>query len=262
MGAGCGISIHGRFRVVTEKTVFAMPEARTGMTPDVGASFFLSRLPGFFGEYIGLTGAKLDGTEMLACGLATHFVSSIKLGLLDEALKKVYTTDLATISAVIDEFSEKPTLKERSAYHRQDIIDRCFSQMTVENIISALETESVKAGDAWISESVHLMKKASPICLKVFLKSIRRGRLQSLDQCLAQEYRISCHGLQVGQDFFEGVRANLVRKDRTPKWVPSQLELVSDEMVDRYFSKVDDDEWVDLVLPVRSNSSTSIMAKI
>ncbi|KAI3892096.1 hypothetical protein MKX03_025262 [Papaver bracteatum] len=262
MGAGCGISIHGRFRVVTEKTVFAMPETGIGMVPDIGASFFLSRLPGFFGEYLGLTGARLDGTEMLACGLATHFVPSIKLSLLEEALNKVQTTDSTIISAVIDEFSEHPPLKERSAYHRQDIIDRCFSQRTVENIISALETESVKAIDVWISEAVRLMKKASPLTLKVFLKLIRGGRLQGLGQCLVQEYRISSHGLKDGKDVFEGCRAVLMRKDHTPKWEPSRLELVTNETVDRYFSKVDDDEWEDLVLPVSSNSSISIMAKI
>ncbi|KAI3927223.1 hypothetical protein MKW92_017288 [Papaver armeniacum] len=262
MGAGCGISIHGRFRVVTEKTVFAMPETGMGLVPDVGASFFLSRLPGFFGEYIGLTGARLDGTEMLACGLATHFVPSIKLSLLRGALNKVHTTDPANISAVIDEFSEIPPLKVRSAFYKLDIIDKCFSQNTVENIISALETESVKAGDVWISEAVHLMTKASPLALKIFLKSIRGGRLQGLGQCLAQEYRISSHGLQVGQDMFEGYRAHFLRKDHTPEWKPSRLELVTDEMVERYFLKVDDDEWEDLILPVKSDSSTFIMAKL
>ncbi|MCL7024069.1 hypothetical protein MKW94_004147, partial [Papaver nudicaule] len=113
-------------------------ETWIGVVPDVGASFFLSRLPGFFGEYVGLTGAKLDGVEMLACGLATHFVPSIKLSLLDEALNKVNTSDRAIIAAVIDEFSEQPPLKERSAYRRMDIINRCFSQRTVEYVISAL----------------------------------------------------------------------------------------------------------------------------
>ncbi|MCL7043505.1 hypothetical protein MKW94_026736 [Papaver nudicaule] len=258
MGAGCGISIPGRFRVVTEKTVFAMPEAAMGI--NIGVSFFLSRLPGFFGEYIGLTGARLDGTEMLACGIATHFVPSTKLSLLEEALNKVNTSDPDIISAVIDKFSEQPPLQEGSAYHRLDIIGRCFSRNTVENIILTLETEFVKAGDAWISEAVHLMNKASPICLKVFLKSMREGRLQGLGQCFAREYRISCHGLQVGQDMFEGYRAYFLRKDHTPKWEPSRLELVTDEMVDSYLLKVDDDEWEDLVLPVKSNSST--MAKL
>ncbi|CAH8322146.1 unnamed protein product [Eruca vesicaria subsp. sativa] len=79
MGGGAGISVHGRFRIATEKTVFAMPETELGLFPDVGASYFLSRLPGFFGEYVGLTGARLDGAEMLACGLATHFVPSTVL---------------------------------------------------------------------------------------------------------------------------------------------------------------------------------------
>ncbi|KAI3996684.1 hypothetical protein MKX01_012921 [Papaver californicum] len=199
---------------------------------------------------------------MLACGLATHFVPSIKLSLLDEALNKVNTSDPAIISAVIDEFSEQPPLKERSAYDRLDIIDRCFSQRTVENVISALEIEYVKGGDAWIAEAVHLMKKASPVTLKVFLKSIREGRQQGLGQCIVQEYRISCHGLQVGQDIFEGFRANFLRKDQTPKWEPSRLELVTDEMVGVYFSKVDDDKWEDLVLPIRSNSSNFTMAKL
>ncbi|KAI3876633.1 hypothetical protein MKX03_027655, partial [Papaver bracteatum] len=196
-------TLNYRIGTLNKPQVFAMPETGMGLVPDVGASFFLSRLPGFFGEYIGLTGARLDGTEMLACGLATHFVPSIKLSLLRGALNKVHTTDPANISAVIDEFSEIPPLKVRSAFYKLDIIDKCFSQKTVENIISALETESVKAGDVWISEAVHLMTKASPLTLKIFLKSIRGGRLRGLHQCLAQEYRISSHGLQVGQDMFE-----------------------------------------------------------
>ncbi|XP_026422344.1 probable 3-hydroxyisobutyryl-CoA hydrolase 2 isoform X2 [Papaver somniferum] len=258
MGAGCVISVHGRFRVVTDKTVFAMPEIGMGI---LGDFFFLSRLPGFFGAYLGLTGAWLDGAEMLACGLATHFVPSIKLRLLNEALDKMNTSDPAIISAVIDEFSEQPPLKQRSAYHRLDIINKCFSERTVENIISAL-LEYVKGGDPWIAEAVESMKKASPIALKVFLKSIREGRPQGLGQCIIRGYRISCYGLQVGQDMFEGYRAYYLRKDRTPRWEPSRLELVTDEMVDRYFSKVDDDEWEDLVLPSRSNSSTSVKAKL
>ncbi|KAI3900924.1 hypothetical protein MKW98_026491 [Papaver atlanticum] len=246
--------------------VFAMPETGMGIVPDVGASFFLSKLPGFFGEYVGLTGARLDGTEMLACGLATHFVPSVKLSLLDEALNKLDTADPAIISTIIDKFSEQPPLKESSAYHRLDIIDRCFSQMTVEHVISALEIESVKCRDAWISEAVYLMKKASPIALKVFFQivilvfiftQIRGGRLLGLDQCLAREYKIVCHALpkEISHDMFEGYRAHFLRKDRTPKWEPSRLELVTDAMVDLYFSKVNADEWKDLVLPVRSNSS-------
>ncbi|KAG9150093.1 hypothetical protein Leryth_026004 [Lithospermum erythrorhizon] len=117
MGGGAGVSIHGRFRVATEKSVFAMPETALGLFPDIGASYFLSRLPGFFGEYLGLTGSRLDGPEMLACGLATNYVPSEKLPFLIEALHRLDSSDPAVITAVLNDFSEVPSLKEKSAYH-------------------------------------------------------------------------------------------------------------------------------------------------
>ncbi|OVA01284.1 Crotonase superfamily [Macleaya cordata] len=289
MGGGAGVSIHGRFRVVTENSVFAMPETALGLFPDVGASYFLSRLPGFFGEYAGLTGARLDGPEMLACGLATHFVPSMKLPLLEEALKKVNTTDPAILSAIIDKFSHQPPLKEKSAYHRLAIIDKCFSRRIVEEIVSALEGEAVN-GDDLISAALQSLKKASPMSLKISLRSIREGRLQGVGQCLIREYRMCCHVLrkEVSKDFFEvsgidfviflsnsffenyskgklqmqGCRAILLDKDRNPKWEPSRLELISDKMVDQYFSKVDDEDWEDLVLPVRSKLPAYAIAKL
>ncbi|XP_064964777.1 probable 3-hydroxyisobutyryl-CoA hydrolase 3 isoform X3 [Musa acuminata AAA Group] len=124
MGGGAGISIHGRFRVVTEKTVFAMPETALGFFPDIGASYFLSRLPGFFGEYVGLTGARLDGAEMLACGLATHFVPSMNLTYLEDLLTKVETSDPFVICAIIDQFSKMVPLKIREG--RLQGVDRCL----------------------------------------------------------------------------------------------------------------------------------------
>ncbi|KAM1141043.1 hypothetical protein ACFX19_041758 [Malus domestica] len=141
MGGGVGISIHSKFRVATDNSVFAMPETALGLFPDVGASYFLSRLPGFFGEYLGLTGARLNGAEMLACGLATHYVPSAKLSSLEEALKcRVASStssscDLAsTILAIIDEYSlKKPALSEKSAYYKRDklMILWCFQYLTI-----------------------------------------------------------------------------------------------------------------------------------
>ncbi|CAI8589463.1 unnamed protein product [Vicia faba] len=218
MGGGAGASMHGRFRVVTENTVFAMPETALGLFPDVGAAYFLSRLAGFFGEYVGLTGARLDGAEMLACGLATHFVPSSKL----------------------------------SVYHRMDLINKCFSRKTVEEILSCLETEATSKADSWISTTLETLKKSSSTSLKVFLRLIREVRLVGVGECLVREYRIVCHILQGhhSKDFFEGCRAILIDKDRKPKWEPSKLELVSDGDVDSYFSKLDDAEgWKDLELP-------------
>ncbi|EXB70675.1 3-hydroxyisobutyryl-CoA hydrolase 1 [Morus notabilis] len=254
MGGGAGVSIHGRFRVATENSVFAMPEAALGLFPDVGASYFLSRLPGFFGEYVGLTGSRLDGAEMLACGLATHFVPSARLSLLEEALYKVDSSDPAIVSEIIDKYSQKPHLKAKSAHLRLDVIDKCFSRRTVEDIISSLEREAANRRDDWISATIQTLKKASPMSLKISLRSIREGRLQGVGQCLVREYRMVCHVLQgeVSKDFVEGCRAILVDKDRNPKWEPSKLEYISDRMVDRYFSKVDDEDWEELKLPARS----------
>ncbi|KAG6677221.1 hypothetical protein I3842_14G014300 [Carya illinoinensis] len=264
MGGGAGASIHGRFRVATENSVFAMPETGLGLFPDVGASYFLSRLQGFFGEYVGLTGARLDGAEMLACGLATHFVPSVSLSLLEEALHKLDSSDPAIVSATIDKYSQQPYLKEQSAYHRLDLIDRCFSRRTVEDILSALEREALNKNDDWISATIKSLKQASPTSLKVSLRSIRQGRLQGVGQCLVHEYRMVCHILQgkVSRDFFEGCRAILLDKDKNPKWEPSKLELVGEDMVDSYFSMLDGEDWEDFKFPARSNLPVSAIAKL
>lgn len=264
MGGGAGVSIHGRFRVATENSVFAMPETALGLFPDVGASYYLSRLPGFFGEYVGLTGTRLDGAEMLACGLATHFVPSTQLSLLEEALCKVDSSDFAIIQAIIDKYSQNPTLKEKSAYYKMDVIDKCFSRRTVEEILSALEKEATNSADAWLTSTIQALKKASPMSLKISLKSIREGRLQGVGQCLVREYRMVCHVLkgEVSKDFREGCRAILLDKDKNPKWEPSKLELVTNHMVEQYFSKLDDEGWEELELPARSNLPVIAIAKL
>ncbi|ESW06269.1 hypothetical protein PHAVU_010G033500 [Phaseolus vulgaris] len=256
MGGGAGASVHGRFRVVTENTVFAMPETALGLFPDVGATYFLSRLPGFFGEYVGLTGARLDGAEMLACGLATHFVPSSKLSLLEEELCKVEASDPNAVSVIIDKYSEQPFLKDDSVYHRMDVINKCFSRKSIEGIISSLEIETMGKADHWISETVQALKKASPTSLKIFLRLIREVRLLGIGPCLVLEYRTVCHILKghYSKDFFEGCRAILLDKDRNPKWEPSKLELLSDRDIDRYFTKLEDEEWEDLELPKRFNN--------
>ncbi|XVE90841.1 hypothetical protein DITRI_Ditri20bG0108400 [Diplodiscus trichospermus] len=205
MGGGAGLSVHGRFRVATENSLFAMPETALGLFPDVGASYFLSRLPGFLGEYIGLTGSRLDSAEMLAFGLATHFVPSAKLPMLEAAICDLDSSDPIIISSIIDQYCEQPSLKEQSVYNRLDVIDRCFSQKTVEEILSALEREVVHQMDGWISATIQALKMASPTSLKISLRSIREGRLEGLGPCLVRDYRMVCHVLrgEASKDFFE-----------------------------------------------------------
>ncbi|KAM3409253.1 hypothetical protein ACQJBY_001924 [Aegilops geniculata] len=264
MGGGAGVSIHGRFRVATENTVFAMPETALGLFPDIGASYFLSRLPGFYGEYVGLTGARLDGAEMLACGLATHFVPLNRMSLLEESLKKVDTSDPFAICRIIDQFSQQPSVKGSSAMNRMEIINRCFSKRTVEEIISALEQEAPRVADKLVTAAIQSLRKASPTSLKISLASIREGRLQTVGECLRREYRMVCHVMRgdFSRDFFEGCRAILVDKGRNPKWMPPTLDQVHDGVVGKYFSKVDDPEWEDLNLPTRSSHGRRIVPKL
>ncbi|KAG8084315.1 hypothetical protein GUJ93_ZPchr0010g7544 [Zizania palustris] len=178
MGGGAGVSIHGRFRVATESTVFAMPETTLGLFPDIGASYFLSRLPGFYGEYVGLTGVRLDGAEMLASGLATHFVHSDRLPLLEELLKKADTSDPCAICGIIDQYSHQPSLKENSALNRLEIINKCFSKRTVEEIIASLEQEALNVSDEWLTAAIQSLRKASPTSLKISLRSVSSQTLQ------------------------------------------------------------------------------------
>nr|BAJ86945.1 predicted protein [Hordeum vulgare subsp. vulgare]BAJ88128.1 predicted protein [Hordeum vulgare subsp. vulgare] len=264
MGGGAGVSIHGRFRVATENTVFAMPETALGLFPDIGASYFLSRLPGFYGEYVGLTGARLDGAEMLACGLATHFVPLNRMSLLEESLKRVDASDPFAICGIIDQFSKQPSLKGSSSLNRMDIINRCFSKGTVEEIISTLEQEAPSVSDKLVTAAIQSLRKASPTSLKISLASIREGRLQTVGECLRREYRMVCHVMRgdFSRDFFEGCRAILVDKDRNPKWMPPTLDQVHDGVVANYFSKVDDPHWEDLNLPTRSSHGRRIVPKL
>ncbi|KAJ8573358.1 hypothetical protein K7X08_009869 [Anisodus acutangulus] len=240
MGGGAGISIPGTFRVATEKTVFATPETLIGYHPDAGASFYLSRLPGYLGEYLALTGDKISGAEMISCGLATHYSHSAKLPLIEEQLGTLMTDDPSVIERSLENCGEIVHLDPASVLRRIETLDKCFSHDTVEEIIDALEREAAKKQDAWCAATLRKLQETSPLSLKVSLKSIREGRHQTLDQCLIREYRMSVQAIsgQITSDFCEGVRARLVDRDLAPKWDPPSLEKVTDDMVAQYFSRL------------------------
>ncbi|KAK8476555.1 hypothetical protein V6N13_021005 [Hibiscus sabdariffa] len=252
MGGGAGISIPGMFRLATGRTcwlyicylVFATPETQIGFHPDAGASFHLSRLPGHLGEYLGLTGEKLGGAEMISCGLATHFSHTEKLPLIEEELGNLVTDDPSVIESTLEKYSDVAYPEKISALHRIEVLDKCFGHDTVEEIIDALESEASATNDAWCNSTLKKLKQASPLSLKVSLRSIREGRFQTLDQCLIREYRMSFHGIskQISNDFCEGVRAQVVDKDFSPKWEPPSLEKVSNDMVDQYFAPLSESE--------------------
>ncbi|XP_009592644.1 3-hydroxyisobutyryl-CoA hydrolase-like protein 1, mitochondrial isoform X1 [Nicotiana tomentosiformis] len=240
MGGGAGISIPGTFRVATEKTVFATPETLIGYHPDAGASFYLSHLPGHLGEYLALTGDKINGAEMISCGLATHYLHSAKLPLIEEQLGKLMTDDPSVIERSLENCGEIVHPDPTSVLHRIETLNKCFSHDTVEEIIDALESEAAKKHDAWCILTLRKLRKTTPLSLKVSLRSIREGRHQTLDQCLIREYRMSVQAFsgQITNDFCEGVRARLVDRDFAPKWDPPSLDKVTDDMVDQYFSRL------------------------
>ncbi|KAL0347641.1 UNVERIFIED_CONTAM: 3-hydroxyisobutyryl-CoA hydrolase-like protein 1, mitochondrial [Sesamum calycinum] len=218
--------------------IFATPETLIGLHPDAGASFYLSHLPGYLGEYLGLTGEKLNGAEMISCGLATHYSLYTKLPLVERKIRNLVTGNPSVIETCLGSLGDPVQPDPTSVVHRIQTLNKCFSHDTVEEIIESLENQAARTNDAWCVSTVKKLKEAAPLSLKVSLRSIREGRSQTLEQCLIREYRMSVRAIsgQITGDFCEGVRAKLVDKDFSPKWNPPSLEHVSQDMVDQYFA--------------------------
>ncbi|KAJ3348699.1 hypothetical protein HDU83_001102 [Entophlyctis luteolus] len=238
MGGGAGLSVHAPFRIATEKTIFSMPETAIGLFPDVGGSFFLPRLDGELGTFLGLTGHRLFGQEVWMAGIATHFVPSDRLPMLLDRLANLDTSDLDVVDSAINEFvADSPTVEGWSNWSLGKVaesINRCFSHRTIEAIISSLENE----GTVWSSETLQTLKKMSPTSLKVTLEQLRRGRQEDFATCFRMEYRMVQESLQ-SKDFLEGVTAALVEK-RVPMWNPDWAhmnELTPSDVEARFFTR-------------------------
>ena len=225
MGGGVGLSEHGSHRVVTERTMFAMPETGIGLYPDVGGTYFLPRLPGQVGTWLGLTGDRLKAADMLAVGAADAFVPSARLEALIADLAEGAPADEA-IARHREEAGDPPVAANREA------IDRCYAHDRVEAIVAALEAE----GTEWAAGQIATLKRVSPTSMKVTLEALRRGAKLDFDACMIQELRLSLAFL-ARHDFYEGIRAALVDKDRNPRWSPATLAEVEAEEVERYFAE-------------------------
>ncbi|KAL5165062.1 3-hydroxyisobutyryl-CoA hydrolase-like protein 5 [Glycine soja] len=237
MGGGAALMVPLKFSVVTEKTVFATPEASFGFHTDCGFSYYHSRLPGYLGEYLALTGGRLSGKEIVAVGVATHFVPSEKIVELEKRLISLNSGDENAVRSVIEEFSSEVKLDEESILNKQSIINECFSKDSLEEIIKSLEAEAYKEGNGWIDAVLKGMKRSSPTALKIALRSVREGRNQTLPECLKKEFRLTMNILRttISKDMYEGIRALTIDKDNTPKWEPSSLDKVEDGKLDLIF---------------------------
>ncbi|KAI9114501.1 hypothetical protein K1719_014199 [Acacia pycnantha] len=243
MGGGASFMVPMKFSVVTEKTVFATPEASFGFHTDCSFSYVHSHLPGRLGEFLALTGGRLNGKELVTVGLATHFVPSEKLAELEKRLISLNSGDENAVRSVIEEFSSEVKLDEDSILNKRSIIDECFSKDTIEEIIKSLEAEASKEGNGWIGSILKGMKRSSPTALKLTLRSIREGRNQTLSECLKKEFRLTMNILRttISEDMYEGIRALTIDKDNAPKWQPPALDKVEDGKVDLVFQPFEKD---------------------
>jgi enoyl-CoA hydratase len=232
MGGGVGISQPAKYRVATGNTKFAMPETGIGLFPDVGGGWYLSRLPGRMGEYLALTGARLDGGECLTLGLATHFLPADAL----EDAKSRILADPQSIEAVLAELSA-PAPDAAILSHREEI-DHLFAARTLEDILSALEAD----GGEWATAQLATLRSKSPLSMKVALFLVQQGRfMPSFEEEMAQEYAVAARIVQ-RPDFAEGVRALLIDKDNQPRWQPATPDGVSDHLIDQIFAPLPEAE--------------------
>ena len=238
MGGGVGLSVHGSFRVATERTLFAMPETGIGLFPDVGGGWFLPRLRGELGTWLALTGARLKGIDVAAAGVATHFLPS---ELIPNLKAQISDADFSAGAAeLLGEILSHAThnVPAGSFEAFRDMIDRCFRFDSAEEIVAALTSD----GSDWALEQATTITKKSPETVKVALRQVREGAAcTTFEDNMRMEYRIGWRKVQ-SRDFIEGVRAVIIDKDHAPNWSPDTLEAVSQEAVARYFEPLGNDE--------------------
>ena len=237
MGGGVGISEPAAVRIATERTTYAMPETGIGLYPEVGGGWFLPRLPGQTGVWIGLTGARLKAADTVALGIHTHFTPSEGVEALKADLLAAPGDPAAVAARHAKDAGPAPLAPHRAA------IDRLFAFDTVEEIFAALEAD----GSDWASTQLATLKTKSPTSLKVTLRHIRQGaKTASFSDNMAVEYAISGR-IGATHDFQEGVRAVIVDKDNAPRWSPADLAGVQASTLDALFAPLPDNEkWTPL----------------
>ncbi|OYW87034.1 MAG: enoyl-CoA hydratase [Sphingobium sp. 32-64-5] len=234
MGGGVGLSLPCAYRVATERTTFAMPETGIGLFPDVGGGWFLPRLPGRVGTWLAATGARIDGADCAAIGIATHYMASSRL----QAVKDDILARPQALAAILDRARETPPASTLET--RRGDIDRLFAADRLEDILAALHAD----GSPWAQQQLAVLATKSPQTVKVALRQLAEGaRFTDFADNMRTEYRLACHVIR-RPDFAEGVRAVIFDKDNAPRWNPATPDAVSDALVDSLFAPLPvDREW-------------------
>lgn len=232
MGGGVGLSQPCRYRVATENTKLAMPETGIGLFPDVGGGWYLSRLPGRIGQYLALTGARVDGAACHALGLATHYVESARL----DSLKHDIAARPAELRALLDAAHVDPG--HAALLDQREAIDRLFASDEVEAVFAALKADDSDFARA----TLQTLRTKSPQTMKVSLKLLKHGAdMADFADEMRQEYAVATRVVQ-RHDFLEGVRAVIVDKDNAPRWAPATPEGISDHVIDQIFAPLPEAE--------------------
>jgi len=226
MGGGVGISQPCSIRIVTDRTMYAMPETGIGLFTDVGGGRYLSRLPGRIGRYVGLTGARLNGAECLAWSLGTHYVAADNV----EPLKRAILGNPAGLDAALR--SAVTAVPIAPLLDRRADIDRLFASSRYEDILAALAGD----GGDWAIATLKTLESKSPLACKVVLRLLAESeRLVDFADEMRMEYAVAAHVIEQ-PDFVEGVRALIIDKDNAPRWNPATAAGVSEAAIDAIFA--------------------------
>ncbi|MFZ4762697.1 MAG: enoyl-CoA hydratase/isomerase family protein [Alphaproteobacteria bacterium] len=243
MGGGVGISVHASHAVASEHTLWAMPETGIGLFPDVASSFVLSRLPHYWGYYLGLTGTKISGIDAHYLGLARYYIPANQWLAISNNLLGLPPATGAFVTEAIDALLTTASSAAAAPAASLPLIEQevaaVFSLSRVEDIITALENHPA----TWAKPALKLMQAACPLSLKITKKLLDTAQKASFEDCLRLEYRIG-QVMMKDENFYEGVRALLVDKDKNPQWQPAQLEDISEAMIARHFVHLGDKELV------------------
>ncbi|KAM7314303.1 3-hydroxyisobutyryl-CoA hydrolase, mitochondrial [Ixodes scapularis] len=240
MGGGVGLSVHGTFRVATERTVFAMPETAIGFFPDVGGSYVLPRLPGKLGLFLGLTGYRLVGWDVLKGRIATHFSSSQRLENLEGDLMRLASPNISDIDKILLKHQDQCEADFRKEFGLKKFMGRINSAFNAPSVEAIIENLS-KDTSEWGQEQAKVLQKMSPLSMKVTFRELQEGSTLTLQDALKMEFRLSQRFMQ-DSDFFEGVGAVLIERSGEPKWNPATLAEVTEEKVDSYFEPLPADK--------------------
>jgi len=235
LGGGMGLAQGAELRVVTERSRLAMPEVGIGYFPDVGGSYFLSRIPGELGTYLGVSGVQIQAADALYCGLADWYLDSSKLALLDERLDALKFGDhpLKDLQGVLAKLGTQ-TLDDAPLARLRPAIDHFFALPDASSIVEQLRAVTVADSHEWALQTADLLETRSPLAMAVTLEMLRRGRHLSLEDCFAMELHLDRQWFDHG-DLIEGVRALIIDKDKKPRWSLASLADLNRSRVDQFF---------------------------